>query len=335
MSDNDGNIKLTIAIPIYNGARYIRDALNSIVSQMKNIDKKIEILVSDNASVDETPQIIKEYQNKYPKVVSYYRNKENIGFDKNVDLAVKRSKGNYVWLLSDDDSLRANSISILFNKVDKYENPSVLLLNYSECDVNLNECTYRIRPDIYEDIYCEDGNIFFQKSKFLFGLISSLVIKKDEWNVVNIEKYTGTDWVHVGAIIEISKNKPSLIISDKMVNFRMGNPRWSSGRTSFYLGVRLVEMFQGMEKLGYEVKTSDYLIWNMYRANLRAILSANAQGLKNKEDVAKHLIRCYEKYPLFWLIHLPLLFVPNIFFSMLRRIKYLLIKKQIDERIEE
>lgn len=335
MIENSENTKLTIAIPTYNGARYIRDALNSIVSQIKNIDKKIEILVSDNTSIDETPQIIKEYQNKYPEVVSYYRNKENIGFDKNVDLAVKRSKGNYVWLLSDDDSLRPNSISIFLNKVGKYKNLSVLFLNYSECDINLNECTYRIRPDIYEDIYCEDGNIFFQKSKFLFGLISSLVIKKDEWNVVNIEKYIGTGWVHIGAIIEILKNKPSLIISDKMVNFRMGNPRWGSGGTFFYLGFRLVEIFQEMKKLGYKEKTSDYLIWNMYRANLKAILLANAQGLKNKEDVAKHLIRCYKKYPLFWLIHLPLLFVPNIFFIILRKIKYLLIKKQIDERIEE
>jgi len=325
---NKENIRLSIAIPTYNGAKYIRDALDSIISQIDDLQEKIEIVVSDNGSTDRTPQIIREYCSKYPNLISYYRNDKNFGFDRNVDLAVKRSKGEYVWLLSDDDTLRSNSISIFLNKLHGYKDLSVVFLNYSECDVNLKESPCRIRSDIHRDVYCADGNIFFQKSKFLFGLISSLVIKKCEWDATNTEKYIGGGWVHIGAIIEILKDKQALIVSDKMINFRSGNPRWYSGETPICLGFRLVEIFQEMKNLGYKKETSDYLIENMYKANLKAILTANARGLKNKRDIAKHMIKCYKKYLLFWLIHLPLLFIPNIFFSILRKIKYLLAGKE-------
>ena len=54
----------------------------------------------------------------------------------------------------------------------------------------------------------------------------------------------------------------------------------------------------------------------MYKANLKAVLNANLQGLKNKKNVVINMIECYKKYPLFWLIHLPLLIIPNIFYKI-------------------
>ena len=44
--DDNNNIKLSVAIPTYNGAKHIREALDSIVSQLNDINEKIEILVS-------------------------------------------------------------------------------------------------------------------------------------------------------------------------------------------------------------------------------------------------------------------------------------------------
>lgn len=312
------NIKLSVAIPTYNGAKHIREALDSIISQLNDINEKIEILVSDNASSDDTEEIIRQYMKKYSSIISYYKNDKNVGFDKNVDLLFKRAKGEYVWLLSDDDTLKRKSILNIFNKLNKYNCPSVLFLNYSECDKNMNERLYRYRLDIYEDVYCKDGDMFFQESKFLFGLISSLIIKRLEWNLINIDKYTNSDFVHVGAIIEILKNQPSVIISDKLVNLRMDNPTGGFEGTFLYPGFNLVKLFQGMKNLGYEKKTYEYLIDNMYSSNLKAILLANSEGLKNKKDVIVNMIECYKRYPLFWLIHLPLLLLPNQIYKIMR-----------------
>ncbi len=312
------NIKLSVAIPTYNGAKHIREALDSIISQLNDINEKIEILVSDNASSDGTEEIIRQYMKKYSSIISYYKNDKNVGFDKNVDLLFKRAKGEYVWLLSDDDTLKRKSILNFFDKLNKYRCPSVLFLNYSECDKNMNERLHRYRLDIYEDVYCKDGDMFFQESKFLFGFISSLVIKRLEWNLINIDKYTNSGFVHVGAIIEILKNQPSVIISDKLVNLRMGNPRGGLEGTFLYPGFNLVKIFQGMKNLGYEKKTYEYLIDNMYSSNLKAVLLANSEGLKNKKDVIVNMIECYKRYPLFWLVHLPLLLLPNQIYKIMR-----------------
>ena len=61
---------LTIAIPIYNGERTIKNMLDILMPQC---NEKIEVLVSDNCSTDSTPNIIKEYQNKWGNI-SYWCN---------------------------------------------------------------------------------------------------------------------------------------------------------------------------------------------------------------------------------------------------------------------
>ena len=319
---------LSIGIPTYNGSKHIKEALDSIVAQIKGIEQEIEIVISDNASTDETPQIIKEYQSQYP-IIRYFRNEENLGFDKNVDLLFKRAQGKYVWLLSDDDTLEKNSISVLLNKLTEYKNTSVVFLNYAECDINMKEYPHRQRADIYQDIYCENGDIFFQRSKFLFGLISSLVIETEAWNQSDVAKYIGGGFVHVGVLVEILQNHSALIISDKLVNLRTpetGNERWRPHGYSATLqpGFELVKIFKGMKDLGYEKKTYTYLIDNMYRANLKTILCVNLYGVNNKKEIAVNMIKSYGRYPTFWLIHLPFLLTPHIVFKMLRRIKHFL-----------
>jgi glycosyltransferase involved in cell wall biosynthesis len=66
---NSDNIKnmllLSIAIPTFNGSKYIREALDSIVSQSDALDEDLEVVISDNASTDDTPEIIMEFQSKY------------------------------------------------------------------------------------------------------------------------------------------------------------------------------------------------------------------------------------------------------------------------------
>lgn len=58
-------VVLSVAIPTYNGSRYIRETLDSIIAQVDDISKVVEIVISDNASTDQTLEIIKDYQKKY------------------------------------------------------------------------------------------------------------------------------------------------------------------------------------------------------------------------------------------------------------------------------
>lgn len=313
---------LSIGIPTYNGAEHIRESLDSVINQIDDFDDEIEIVISDNASTDETPDIVKQYTQKY-HFIKYFRNEKNVGFDGNVDLVFERAKGKYAWVLSDDDALREGAIKKVLDILKKHEDISVCFVNYAECDINMKEYPRRIRPDLEGDIYCENGDVFFQKSKFLFGLISSLIIKREKWDK-RAKKYIGSGFVHVGAIAEILVNEPAFIVAEKLVNLRTpvtGKERWQVAGYKAILnpGLELVKIFKYMKVLGYSKKTCKYLMDNIFRANLRLILVLHMMEVKERKEIAKSMINCYGRYFLFWLVHLPFLFTPVIVFRFLRK----------------
>lgn len=93
---------LAICVPTYNRAGYLEIALSRLISQAQK--HEIPIYVSDNASTDTTPQVIKKYQAQYP-LLFYSRNERNVGPDHNFAIVLKMSPTRYAWLVSDDDHL--------------------------------------------------------------------------------------------------------------------------------------------------------------------------------------------------------------------------------------
>jgi len=93
---------LSICIPTYNRSKYLKETLNSIVSQniFLNSDK-IEIIISDNCSNDNTRSISMEYVNVFPNKVKYNRNELNI-YDENFLKALSLGNGDFLKLNNDD-----------------------------------------------------------------------------------------------------------------------------------------------------------------------------------------------------------------------------------------
>jgi glycosyltransferase involved in cell wall biosynthesis len=90
---------VTIGIPVRNGARFIRDALDSAIAQDY---PQLEILVSDNASTDETRAIVQDYAQRDPRI-RYWRNPTNIGLVPNFGRVLAEARGEYfTWLACDD-----------------------------------------------------------------------------------------------------------------------------------------------------------------------------------------------------------------------------------------
>ena len=69
---------LTIGIPTYNRAHYLTNLLDGICRELAagRFDGQIEILISDNASADNTREVVQQYRDEFP--ISYYRNSTNI-----------------------------------------------------------------------------------------------------------------------------------------------------------------------------------------------------------------------------------------------------------------
>lgn len=223
---------LSISIPTYNRAEYLPELLDSILLQPRG--DEIEIAISDNASTDNTEELIKKYQTKY-KNINYIKMPENLGADKNYFNAVSISSGNYIWLMGSDDKLADNALELVLKEIESGKD--IYLQDRIECDINMNILNRRSwwksdikrNWDFNQDDICE----YFDKCLSLggvFSYLSSIVFRKKAWDSYkNIpEKYFGTAYSHVYTLTLILKNKGTLqLIRNSGVCCRGGNDHFA------------------------------------------------------------------------------------------------------------
>lgn len=89
---------VSICIPTYNSALFLEQTLNAIAAQTY---KHIEVIISDNASTDETPDIIQPYCDRYGW--TFYRNEVNIGAGNNFNKLLELANGEYIAIYHADD----------------------------------------------------------------------------------------------------------------------------------------------------------------------------------------------------------------------------------------
>jgi abequosyltransferase len=92
---------LTIAIPTYNRSRFLAQLLEVLAPQVAG-EPRIELLISDNCSPDDTPDVVNSFRSK-GLPIGYSRNEVNIGPDANFLRCYETARGEYVWLVGDDD----------------------------------------------------------------------------------------------------------------------------------------------------------------------------------------------------------------------------------------
>jgi GT2 family glycosyltransferase len=87
--------RISVIIPNYNGRKFLKDCLDSIFASTL---KPQEVIIIDNASADDSIEIISNY---FPKV-KVIKLKENLGFAKAVNLGLKKATGDYFFILNND-----------------------------------------------------------------------------------------------------------------------------------------------------------------------------------------------------------------------------------------
>ena len=91
-------VRISVAMVTYNGSRYIREQMDSI---LKNLKEQDEVVVSDDGSTDGTLDILAEYQEKEPRIRMIEGPRQ--GIKKNVEHALRHCKGEYIFLSDQDD----------------------------------------------------------------------------------------------------------------------------------------------------------------------------------------------------------------------------------------
>jgi glycosyltransferase involved in cell wall biosynthesis len=160
-----------------------------------------------------------EFKNKLP--IRWVDQKENIGPDRNFDAVVEFSKGQYCWLLGDDDVVKPGALSKLIDDIEEYQ-ADIIQFGYTQGDFHLKpvadfnppHCVVSSR-EILIDYFSRQKNM-----SLLFTFISAYCFKKSIWmsNRNLILGWAGTFYIQMFAMHLALANGSSLVgISDSYV----------------------------------------------------------------------------------------------------------------------
>jgi len=112
--------RVSIGMPVFNGEKYIKEAINSILTQTF---PDFELIISDNASTDSTQQICLDYVSKDQRI-RYFRNEKNLGGPNNYNRVFEISSGEYFKWAAYDDVLAPDFLRRCVNILDS--DPSIV-----------------------------------------------------------------------------------------------------------------------------------------------------------------------------------------------------------------
>ena len=128
------NEKVTVAIPVYNGEKFILETLKSILNQTRKVD---HILICDNQSTDNTLKIVRKIKNKHPDIeFQIHINKKNIGYPKNYNTCLTLCNTDFLLIISSDDLLRPDTIEKQLRFFKMHPDLAVVGGQYSVIDEN-------------------------------------------------------------------------------------------------------------------------------------------------------------------------------------------------------
>ena len=128
--NTDSTSLVSIVLPIYNGEKYMRQSIESVINQTY---KNWELIIIDDCSSDNTPQIAKEYAEKDGRI-RYYRNETNLKLPRGLNRGFSLSKGEYLTWTSDDNLYLPTAIERMVHTLKKDNSDFV----FATCDV-INE----------------------------------------------------------------------------------------------------------------------------------------------------------------------------------------------------
>lgn len=169
--------KLSIVIPTYNRASYVCENVKSLLPQLENYGDKVELMICDNASDDNTEALIAKIIPNYP-TIKYIRHSENLGAHANFYYGVEHACGEYVVLLGDDDMLSPYFCNTILHILEDFP---VDIINFNYLQINNAGTLLSLfdKNNYNKGIAIYDGAGFIQTIWDRASFMTSNVFKRD------------------------------------------------------------------------------------------------------------------------------------------------------------
>lgn len=258
--------KLSICIPTYNRASLLRFALQILSPQAAVLGDKIELVVSDNCSTDETKNVVSEFQSCCP--IRYRCNDKNKGPLYNiVNTVTDFAQGEYCWTLGDDDVVYPGALKKVLSILEKHSDLDYIFVNhsYSQGSLRKNFVEAFDKECIPEaELLCFDTKegllssfediVFLSNQMALFTSMVSHIFKKDLF----VQESNRFSTLYPAEYLSMGELFPHVyLLLPRLV-----------GRPVYYVGEPLVVLFIGAQNwhgywpsflFSYVLQISDYL----------------------------------------------------------------------------
>ncbi|MCL5884790.1 MAG: glycosyltransferase family 2 protein [Deltaproteobacteria bacterium] len=216
--------RLSICIATLNRARFLKETLDSILSQAND---EVEVVIVDGASSDGTEEVVHGLQMRFP-CIRYVRREKAMGVDRDFDAAVQHANGEYCWLLCDDDVLKPGAVAKVLSETRGQH--SLLVVNADVWDAGYSKLLEERRMKADEDRTYPSSDIeaLFADTAGYLTFIGGVVLRRDLWMARERERYFGTEFVHVGVIFQAPLPGTALVISKPLVSIRYGMAQWTA-----------------------------------------------------------------------------------------------------------
>jgi glycosyl transferase family 2 len=266
---------LSICLPTHNRAGLLRLALRSLLPQVAARREEVELVVSDNASTDDTPEVLAEARALGP--FRHYRNPVNLGVTRNIlVLTQELAKGEYGWILGDDDMLVRGGLDRLVGVLKDNADLDHVFVNYFFKPVAFRDELIRDHDSSYapalEECMCRDfserrvarwedtlGIPSFDPTA-LFTAVISHVFRLARWRQHAHRLDTAeerpwsrldTTFPHVKVLAYAMVGRPAYYLGQPLVLLGQGSQEWS-GHWPVMAVVRLAEALDLYESLGVD-----------------------------------------------------------------------------------
>jgi glycosyltransferase involved in cell wall biosynthesis len=278
--------KLTVAIPTYNRAAKLRSQLASIAAQLTD---EVQCCVFDNASTDETPQIVEDI--KDPRI-SYFHAAYNAGVVGNILRCFEHCSTEWLWILSDDDPIVPRAIEQLLSQIKNSP--------FDFIHTSTHLCSYRT------DIVVSDPRVLLEWSTLpslvwvSTGIYRTSAFHPLLWLLVS----SASTWApHTVAVLRLLESKQSkmLLSSVELISQPPGIARWPT--LDFISGFsRLPEYLTDAanQRLAAQRIWTETVYWALLMGLRETIRKDQVRKWKRTRSIVKKTLKSYgARSPLF------------------------------------
>ena len=286
---------ISVIIPVYNGANYIENAINSVLSQTY---KNYEIIVVNDGSLDNTDEICKKYGNK----IKYFK-KNNGGVATALNYGISKAKGDYISWLSHDDEYYPFKLYKQVEVLNEIKDRHTILFSNFELINEKSEVFSKTQFDIKYTKEQLENNIFPVLKGCTNGC--AMLIPKDmllEDGGFDTSTMTTNDYI---MWFKLFSKYPSYFMKDYLIKYRIHNQQ-DTNKSPVYIS-ECEEMWSKVfnnidpsliEKLGYnelDFYSDFYFQMSDGKLNKTANILKNKffELYKNNSPIVSVIMPCY------------------------------------------